>query len=314
MEIVGSGNYQMNQAYELTSLRQSENWCKYLESLGWKTIETDFGAKINLLKTYLGYVTKIQKTKPLDKNELDVIEKICRENKAMFIKIEPGIGQDEDLLVNLGYKRSVFPLSPPKTLVIDLQKNEQELWNDVSRSGKYSVNRAKREKSTVSFYQHPQDEKKIAEFYAVVKATGKRGKFYVQPLSDLTTKIDLFADQSFLVEVCNEEQELESAKMFFGAGNTVTFIQGGTTEIGRKSKGGYLMMWESILYFKKMGYTFIDLEGVDDTRFPKFTKDWGGFSHFKEKFGGFTITYPPPYVKYLSPILKILYKLQPLPF
>jgi len=72
-------------------------------------------------------------------------------------------------------------------------------------------------------------------------------------------------------------------------------------------------MWESILYFKKIAYKYIDLEGVDDERFPSFTKNWGGFTHFKEKFGGTILKLPPPYIKYYSPILKFFTKFQDLP-
>jgi lipid II:glycine glycyltransferase (peptidoglycan interpeptide bridge formation enzyme) len=36
---------------------------------------------------------------------------------------------------------------------------------------------------------------------------------------------------------------------------------------------------------------------------------WGGFSHFKEKFGGTIVEFPVPYVKYFNPIIKVISKL-----
>ena len=84
---------------------------------------------------------------------------------------------------------------------------------------------------------------------------------------------------------------------------------GGTTELGRHNKTGYELLWQSILYFKKLGYAWLDLEGVYDPRFPKYLNAWGGFSHFKEKFGGVVVEFPMPYIKYLSPVLKLIAKL-----
>ena len=72
-------------------------------------------------------------------------------------------------------------------------------------------------------------------------------------------------------------------------------------------------MWEAILHLKDSGYDWLDLEGVDDDRFPAFTRDWGGFSYFKEKFGGKVVRYPMPQIKYLNPVLRILSKVMPPP-
>ena len=52
----------------------------------------------------------------------------------------------------------------------------------------------------------------------------------------------------------------------------------------------------------------MDLDGIYDPRFPSFLAKWGGFSHFKEKFGGEVVTYPVAHVKYYNKLLKYLFK------
>ena len=296
----------------IASLRQSKSWEKYLNFLNWDVVATTSGIKIALMKTFLGTVSKIQRPKPFNDKDLDEIEEICKKRKCMFIKIEPGHGQDESILTKRGYQESRFPLSPPSTMHIELNESEQELWKRVSKSGKYSVKRAGREGARTEFIEYP-SKKDIEEFYKMAKETSKRGKFYIQPVKDLLKKREIFKKNCFIGKVFDRDGNLVGSKLFFGNKNTVTFMYGGTSALGRKGKAGYELMWQSIIYFKKLGFQFLDLEGVDDDRFPTFTKNWGGFSYFKEKFGGKVLRLPPPYIKYTSPILKFLSRFQELP-
>lgn len=297
---------------EVISLRQSDPWIKYQKYLGWEIETTNSGIKIAIRKTRLGYVSKVQRPKNITEQDLDEIEKICRANKVIFIKIEPGTNQDEGILKVRGYQRSKFPLSPPSTVYIDLTQNEQQLWRNLSKSCKYSVRRARREGSMVETIQNP-GEKELKEFHMLVKETGKTKKFYVEPFEYLMYQKEVFGNSSYLVKVYDEEKVLNGAKFFLGNKNVVTYLLGGTSEEGRSGKSGYVLLWQAILYFKEAGYEFLDLEGVDDDRFPLHTRDWGGFSHFKEKFGGDVVRLPPPYIKYESSVLKFLSKFQELP-
>ncbi len=297
---------------EIASIRQSKAWESYLKFLGWDMVTAKSGIKIAIMKTIFGTVSKVQRPKVFNAEELDEIEKICGERKCMFVKVEPGFGQDETILIDRGYRVSKFPLSPPSTMFIDLRKSEQELWREVSKSGKYSTKRAEREGCKADFIEGP-SKKEIEEAYKLVKETSRRGKFYVQPVKDLLKKREIFGKNCFLGRVFDKNGELAGVKLFYGNKNTVTYMYGGTSELGRKGKSGYELMWQSIIHFKELGFQFLDLEGVDDDRFPLFTRTWGGFSYFKEKFGGTILRMPPPYIKYNSPILKFLSKIQELP-
>lgn len=294
------------------SVRQADAWARFLEKLGWEIILTSRGNKIFFLKTLFGTLCKIQKPEKFDQKELDEIEKICAKKRALFIKIDPAFEQKEKLLEKRGYVFSNFPLSPPSTIFIDLTKSEDDLWDDLSRSGKYSVRRAKREKNRIEFFQDPSEEV-LKRLQDVSKETSKRGKFYLPPYKELLLKKEAFGKESFVVEVYDKQNRLAGNKFYVAENNQVTYLQGGTTEAGREGKGGYLLLWESILYFKKKGYKILDLEGVDDDRFPLFTKNWGGFSHFKEKFGGVVMRFPLPYIKYRNPILKFMARFHQLP-
>jgi lipid II:glycine glycyltransferase (peptidoglycan interpeptide bridge formation enzyme) len=248
-------------------------------------------------------LVKIQRTTPLNEEHIKEIEETCLSKRAMFIKIEPGYGQDIGILENMGYKTSLFPMVPATTIFIDLTLSEGELWNNVSKSGKYSIKRAEREGAKVEVYTNPGD-KEFDIYYAILKETGTLKKFYVPPIKQLKKMRKSFGDKGHLAIVYEKDGSPAGAKYFIGSEDNALYVNGGTSGQGRNTKAGYALLWKSILFLKNAGYNLLDLEGKDDPRFPSFTKNWEGFSYFKEKFGGEEIEFPYPHVKYYSPIIK----------
>lgn len=293
-------------------IRQCPNWAKYFETLGWKTYKTSGSIQIHIIKTLLGSLAKIQRPKNVTKQDLEEIDRICGENKTLFVKIELNVGQDESIFDEMGYGKSYFPLVPPSTMYIDMELTEEELWNNLSHSAKYSINRAQRENACIKIFQNPAEET-LKEYYAVLKETAQKKRFYVQPFNDLKNRVEIFDNQAFLIMVYDGNGGLASAKFYQADCDEVLYVHGGTSEAGRKNKAGYELMWKSILYFKQLGYKILDLEGLDDSRFRFYTNNWGGFSHFKEKFGGEIVKFPIPRVKYFHPVFKTLARYTPLP-
>jgi len=293
-------------------IRQSDKWGKYLESVGWESHRTSGEINIYFRRSFIGTMIKIQKPSVITDADLDEIETFCKKLKPLFIKIEPFIGQDVSVLEKKGYVFSEEPLTPPSTIYIDLTKSEEELWDNISHSGKYSIKRAQREGTVTRFYQNPPMEKLLL-YFEMVKNTGRRKHFYIQPIHHHNTRVKIFGKDCHLVLSFNREGELLSGKFYLCFGDMVLYSTGGTSEKGLKTKAGYELLWKSILYFKGLGYKVLDLEGRDDVRFAQATKYWGGFTHFKEKFGGENIEFPHPYIKYFNPVLKFFYKFTSLP-
>jgi lipid II:glycine glycyltransferase (peptidoglycan interpeptide bridge formation enzyme) len=217
------------------------------------------------------------------------------------------------VLEKKGYKKSFDPLTPSSTIYIDLTKSEKELRDNLSRSARYSVRRAQREGTVTRFYQNP-PRQKLDLYYEMLKETGKRKHFYVPAMRDLLAKVKVFGKECHLVLSFDQDGDLLSGKFYLCHKNMVLYSTGGTSEKGLKTKAGYELLWKSFLYFKGLGYEVLDLEGRDDPRFESATKDWGGFTHFKEKFGGEDIEFPYPYIKYFSLVFKLMSKFFKLPF
>jgi len=289
-------------------IRQSEPWIDCLKLYGWQIITTKNNTKMALLKTFMGTFIKIYKPPVLQKEDLLEIESIAKQNRGMFIRIEPNVGQDVSLLLDLNYSTSPTPFNPTKNAYFDLTKNLDELWHSFSEGVRYSINRARREGTTIEKYVNP-DETKLKEFFDMHWATAQLKSFGAKPFSDMKYRAGLFGDQAILFMAYDKDHKLCNGKLMLGYKGNVWYTYGGSTPVGRKNKAGYLLQWTVFEELKKMGYKYLDLDGLYDDRFPKRLKDYGGFSHFKERFNPIIVEFPVPYVKYLSPVMRAIKKL-----
>jgi lipid II:glycine glycyltransferase (peptidoglycan interpeptide bridge formation enzyme) len=301
-----------SQIKTVLDIRQSEKWAGYLGWLKWKSVKTNSNVNVEVMKMGLGSVVKVQRPHLLYDKDFEEIEKVSKENKAIFIKIESMQGQDVDIFKKYGYLPSIFPLAPPSTIYIDLTKSESELWNNISKSGRYSIRRSGKFGEKVEFFCNPSSDI-LQKFYDISKASSYKQGFTIQSFEDLKKKTEIFGNEAWVVLGFDKEGKATGGKFFLGYNKVVWYVHAGTNELGRKLDAGHKMMWESFLYFKKMGYEVLDMDGIDDQRFPNFTKNWGGFSFFKEKFGGDVVRFPEPQIKYLHPILIFMSKFRPLP-
>lgn len=289
-------------------IRQSDGWGKYLETLGWKIRKTSSGILIDIRPTFLGNFVKIQRPRKITEQDLEEIEKICRKEKCAYIKIELDYDQDESIFDSAGYKKTFSPNAVPSSIFIDLTKSEDDLWASLSRSARYSIKRAIREGYKVDNIRNPGLEN-LRESYDVFVKTAKFKHFYLPPFSQYSDRVRIYGDKSYLSVVRNAGGEIQSSKFCLGHKNMVLFVTGGSTHQARENKSGYLLMWEAIKFFKMEGYEYFDLEGRADERFSSFTKDWKGFTDFKEKFGGICVDFPIPRIKYLSKVYKVMSKI-----
>lgn len=293
---------------DTVDIRQSEAWGKYLELLGWKSLKLAEGLTLRFKKTPFGSLVKIQRPYSLYKEEFYQIDKACKNLKALFVKLEPSLTQNETQLKKYGYIRSNNPMAPPATIVIDLKQSEADLTCHLSKGTKYSYNRALREGGQFEFYTSPSEEF-LEITYEICSDIAKRNNFFILDKGKFFEKAKLFSDKCHVAIAYDSMKRIMGINMYLGVNKSAWFMYGGITESAKKTKYGYLLYWNSILKLKELGYEFLDLEGKYDTRFPRFTKGWGGFSDFKEKFGGTTVKYPSPYLKIYNPLLKFLAKM-----
>jgi lipid II:glycine glycyltransferase (peptidoglycan interpeptide bridge formation enzyme) len=301
--------------FEMTRyLRQTLSWEKYLNSIGWKSFRTVDKLLIVYRITPFGRFAKLQRPHILNEKILLELDALCKRHKILFLKVETSTIQDTDLLASTGYIVSNTPLGPTTTMQLDLTISEKTLWNNLSTSGKYGVNRGKKNNSKIEFIKNPSEDLLLKYFNTIQAYTSKSKGFHTLSWKEIHAVTKAFKNNTYLSFGYDANNNLAGGKLYLVNETNIFYLTGGTTELGRHNRVGFVQMWESILFFKDLGYKILDLDGMYDIRFPNHRRSWIGFSNFKEKFGGTLTRYPAPYIKYYSPILKLLSKVLPLDF
>jgi len=293
-------------------LKQTNLWEKYLNSIGWKSFRLKNSTLVVYRITPIGNFGKIQRPVNLSNEDFIEIEFLCKSHKISFLKIEPALSQNLDVLITNNFTTSNIPLGPTCTMEIDLTLSEKTLWSNLSTSGKYGVNRGKKNGSRIEFIKNPSEELLLNYFKTVQCFTSKDKGFHSLSWKELSAVYKAFKNNTYLSLGYDSNNNLAGGKFYLINNTTVFYLTGGTTEIGKHTRVGFVQMWESILFFKNLGYKTLDLDGMYDSRFPNHRKSWIGFSKFKEKFGGNVIQYPKPYIKYYSKILLYLNNILPM--
>ena len=135
-------------------LRQSKAWGVFLESLGWRSEYIKLGdvTVAVRIKSLLGITSalKIQRPEILNDEVLAGIGKIAKKHRAFLTKIEPSSDVNVDLLKKYKFHKDFWPLTPPKTLVIDLTASEEEILAKFSKDGRYCLRNSQKNNLVIS--------------------------------------------------------------------------------------------------------------------------------------------------------------------
>lgn len=289
--------------------RQSEAWMIYLEGIGWKWDHfDDFYFAYRKIPLFNSHLFKIQRAQ--GNVDLQKLDEFARANGALSIILEPHFYDfDQSHYLNHGFRQSKTCYAPSATLIIDLTKNEEELWKGLSENARRNIRFAKKHSIDVQFYSGDDAEERLDGIYAQWKHVSQIRKFYMPSEKEISIKFRALKKNVVFACVYDSSKELLASVWFVVYGNTVTYLHAGNSEKGYESKANFLLVWESILHFKKMGLKLFDFESYIDHRHPKVTNRWKGFSEFKHKFGGEIVYYPYPLIKTYNSFFRVFYSL-----
>lgn len=285
----------------LLDIRQSKNYASYLRTQGW-VVERIENTNYFIKKLpIIGSVLKVQRPIKVD---LKVIWTLEKKHRVFQTIIEPNLTLTEDiahnLLVSNGYKLFKNPFLPSKTIQIDLNQTKDDIFRSFSKDCKYSIRKGEGYKTKE--YSTPTQ---IKIFHKAWKKS-VNFKRYVPSLQSLLKLKESFPQsKSLFLASHNKSGSIIGGAIFtissHGVSNYIIYYwQGFTNHEGRTSLSQYSLLYQGILWGKKMGCKVYDCEGIYDDRFPN--KSWLGFTHFKKQFGGIEVFYPGCYTKLRFPI------------
>lgn len=244
------------------------------------------------------------KNKKLVENVFKKITEVAKEEKCVFIRIRPQLIANKEnlaILEGLGLKKSPMHLAAEHTVIIDLQKSEEELLAGMRRQTRYEVRRA--EKLGIKV-EKSNSEKIFKEFHQVQVETAKRQNFVPPDLKTLLAEKEAFGEKAEIYVAETSEGEKIAYGLIVKDGKEGDYYEAASTDLNRKLPGAYALLWQAMRDLKKDGYERFNLWGIAPANQPNHR--YAGVTTFKTGFGGEVVEFVPAHdliiskVKYLK--------------
>lgn len=295
------------------SFLQSAAWEKFQQSIGRRTWRADGNLVIQHdLPRGFNYLYS-PRPESVTSSWLSGVEEIAKKEKAIFLKIDP----TSHFPPLTSYLKSMNSIQPQKTVILDLQKSEQELLAGMHEKTRYNIRLA--ERKGVSSIKYPRTkanmvrgrqelsikDEKIETFWNLLQETAKRDRFKTHPREHyeklFTIRDNDFSNELFFARYNNK---IMAAVMinFYKSSQTATYLHGASSGEHREVMAPHLLHWSVIKEAKARGFKYYDFGGIDEKR-------WPGLTRFKLGFGEERIEYPPSVDIIYRPALYRVYRL-----
>jgi lipid II:glycine glycyltransferase (peptidoglycan interpeptide bridge formation enzyme) len=246
---------------------------------------------------------------------LEEVKKLAGKEKAVFLRIDPVENFQE--LNSWVSKSSALgnptkPTQPQNTLILDINKSEEEILDRMKQKTRYNIRLAGRKGVKIKKISQPNDQE-IQTFLNLSVQTSKRDKFQIHPKEYYQKMLKILCENSmaelFLAEYQNE---IIAANIVVFFSNKAVYLHGASSSNHRETMAPYLLHWEQIKEAKKNGcqsYDFWGIEKAKNNEQKTMNRDWAGITRFKKGFGGEEISYPESYDIILKPIPYLVYKI-----
>lgn len=250
------------------------------------------------------------------------LKNIGKDERCIFIKLEPNVEKDKGLMMNDELKKSSHPLFTKYTFQLDLTKSEEELLKNMHSKTRYNIKVAQRYGVTV---EEDNSGEAFETYIKLMHETTKRQRYYAH-----TEKYHrqmwatLRSQKSEVTHSTSSGQGSQKLSahllvaryknvplvtwVVFVFNNILYYPYGASSNEHREVMVSNLMMWEAIRFGKKMGCHTFDMWGsLGPNPDPK--DPWYGFHRFKEGYGGRLVEFVGSYDLVLNPFLYQLYNL-----
>lgn len=217
---------------------------------------------------------------------LNTAEDLCQKENAVFLRMEPLLKSEMHLnyLLEAALKKSDKEIQPSRTIILDLEKSEEELLSEMKSKTRYNIGLAERHGVKIIRCGGLDKEKHFEKFWELLEETSKRDKFYLHSKKNydkiLNMKSECFRNELYLAVLGGEV--LAGAMINF-FNNKAVYLHGASLSKRRDIMAPYLLHWEIIKDAKNNSFKQYDFWGISEK--------WPGVTRFKQGFGGKEIKY-----------------------
>ena len=266
---------------------------------------------------------------------LDELCRIGKEEKCVFIQLEPNIMQAQSAKLKVqslaqSYKlrvtSSFHPLFTKYTFIVDLTKSEEELLKTMHPKTRYNIKVA--QKHGVEIVEDNSDNA-FEKYAELTQETTRRQKFFShtekyhrlmwETLKSQKSKVksQKFDNQlSAHLLLANYRPALPAGRsktnsqrpttlvawILFVFKDTLYYPYGASSSEYRDVMASNLMMWEAIRFGKKLGLKKFDMWGALGPN-PDKNDPWYGFHRFKQGYGGELAEFTGSYDLVINPFM-----------
>jgi lipid II:glycine glycyltransferase (peptidoglycan interpeptide bridge formation enzyme) len=299
-----------------SEIKNKEQWDKkigsasmsqFLQSWEWGEFQKRLGRQFWRLDLNGEYLLVIKMPLPLGWNYLyiprtriiinsyilDKLKVLAGQNKSLFIRIEPV----EQNLQKLNFVKT-RQVQPVKTLVLDLDKAEEQLLAEMHPKTRYNIRLA--EKKGVRIVEGARGQaEQFPIFYDLLLDTFRRKEKSLHPREYYQ---QLYHDHLAKLYFAEYQGKFLCANMIIFYGDTVTYLHGGSSNEDRNIMAPHFLQWVTIKKAKALGYHYYDFWGIDENK-------WPGVTRFKKSYGGLEINYSGTWDLPINKIKYALYSL-----
>ena len=296
---------------------QSWEWGEFRKKLGQKVLRFGvyqknkpicafqvFFHKIPKLPFTVGYLPK----GPLPEKEMiEALKKLGKENRAIFIKLEPAITHHEH--DSFTPPEGLIPgkaIFTKYTSIIDLSRSEEEIFASFKPKTRYNIRLAQKHGVKV---KEDNSQKAFNQYLKLLFETTKRQGFYAhdEKFHRIQWQILQPAGISHLLTATYKKKIL-AAFLLFVFKNTLYYPYGASSREHKEVMAPTLLIWEAIKFGKKMGCQKFDLWGDLEPNPPP-NHPYYGFHRFKEGFSPKLLEFVGSYDLVINPFWYKIYNI-----
>ena len=244
------------------------------------------------------------------------LDRLMKRRRAILLKLEPDRLTElrfSTRLAALGFRPSPQTVQPPRTVTIDLTRDDEAILAAMHPKTRYNIRLAA--KKDVLVREATFDD--LAAFNGLMEVTGERDGFSVHSAEYYEAVFKLFGatDQARLL-VATYEGQVIAGVFVFALGERAWYFYGASGEAERQRMPNYALQWAAMQWAKSRGCKEYDLWGIPDedeatleAQYLERNDDLWGVYRFKRGFGGKVIRFAGAFDRVYDPVLYQAYKL-----
>ncbi len=265
-------------------LRQSPEYGKFMETIGWKVIKFQSSKfKVQLFTKKVGPLKLAKMRRPGPQTDWSQVLQLAARERALVLQIDPEV-DDPEKFKRLGWVKNKSQILGTKTLLVDLRPSPEEILAGFKQETRYKLRKFKDTNIKLQINN-------FENFYEILKEGYKDLDVWCPPREQYNNLYKSFGEKC----ICLTINDLSGCLVIMNQG-VAEYYYAASKKAGKENNLPYLVVWEAMKEAKKRGVKVWDFNGLYDERYPD--KRWKGFSFFKSRFGGVELQFAGTYTKW----------------